>query len=150
MNNNLTYEQLIDVCEDFIVAANEYDKNGRPKDPEWVEFLPKMCTIHHAFGQWIRQNKEVPEYTLDIYTNAGECLAYELKHLNDWARVEAIYHHMVWMYKDYATEIDQERLMYYQEQEKEAQLNKHEKQSFGCFGCLGILIVVGILYKILF
>ncbi len=61
MNNNLTYEQLIDVCEDFIVAANEYDKNGRPKDPEWVEFLPKMCTIHHAFGQWIRQNKEVTE-----------------------------------------------------------------------------------------
>ena len=150
MNKYRTDEELINICEDFIAASMEYDKIGRPNDPPWKDTIPIMCNILYEFGNRIRQNNQVSEYILNLYLNTGECLAYELIHLNDWSRVESIYHHMACMYKDYTSEIDEERLIYYQKQEREAQLNKHEQQSLGCFGCLGIIIIIGILYKILF
>ncbi|MBS7041664.1 MAG: hypothetical protein KH044_01450 [Veillonella sp.] len=150
MNQNIARDSFVDACMSFIFAVNEYEKNGRPTHSEWRECISKMCTIHFEFGNWISRNNKINEYTLDVYTTSGECLAHELKQLDEWAKVEAIYHNMVWIYKDSASEIDQDLLDYFQEQEKEAQFNKNEQKSLGCFGCLGILIVVGILYKILF
>ena len=150
MSEQWTNEKLLELCEDFIMISIDYDKYDTRDDPKWKAFISKMCNIHYDLGNWINAQDEIDEHTLYVYMHSGERLAEELKRSNDWAKIEAIYFHLSWIYKKYADEVDEFELSYYQECEKEAQSKKHEQQSSGCFGCLGILIVVGILYKILF
>ena len=143
-------KELKDLCKEFIsISLGYYDytnKNGA----KWEMYISKMCTIHYNFGTWITSQDKIDEDTLNTYMTAGDLLATELKLLNDWAKVEALYHHSAYIYKNYANEIDPNELLYCRQEEQAAQIKKNEEKSSGCLGCLGILIVVGILYKILF